>query len=663
MRTWRVALVAALLACVALAGCTPRTVVVRQYGSYPPPPPQPVYVPAPASVAPPPQPVYVPAPAPVAPPPPAAQVDVEVLTRGPMHEAFGEPIVYAAQTAMVISRPPPPPIQELPPDERPADPRIVWVPGYWAWDDDRADFLWVSGCWRFPPPGYSWVPGYWTQVANGYQWVPGFWLALPAQTIVYQAPPPANLEAGPPGPPPADTYIWVPGYWFWTGYQYVWQPGHFAIAQPNWAWIPAHYVYSPRGCIFVAGYWDYPIARRGILFAPAWFGRGVYLRPGFRYSPAVVIDMDVLVINLFARPQYCHYYFGDYYDVRYTSLGFHAWFEFREDHRWYDPIAAHETWRRRHDDPMWERRERERFEHLRQDAAARPPRTFAAQQAAVARLPKPERQAAQIAQPLSQMVAKPPAKMRFEQINDRERRQLEQQATDVHKYREARAKWETPPAAAKAGKPPALVAPPTTTGAPPPAAAVTPPRATVVPPAAKVGPPKVTVAPPKEVRQPAEIKPPPGVRRPETTGAPTVATPPVVTPPPVAAPPKEVRQPVLPPGGILKPETPPKEVRAPAAPAGPVAPPKEVKRPEEARQPVAPAGPAAPVKRPEEVRQPPAPEKVNIPKPPILSRPPVIREAPPPPRPEPPKAAAPVTPKVEQPAPVRGKDEKEDGKR
>lgn len=33
----------------------------------------------------------------------------------------------------------------LPPDQKPEGDDVAWIPGYWAWDDERNDFLWVSG--------------------------------------------------------------------------------------------------------------------------------------------------------------------------------------------------------------------------------------------------------------------------------------------------------------------------------------------------------------------------------------------------------------------------------------------------------------------------------------------------------------------------------------
>jgi WXXGXW repeat (2 copies) len=52
---------------------------------------------------------------------------------------------------------------------------VVWVPGYWNWNEDRSDYLWMSGFWRVPPPGRHWLPGFYRKVGDGYQWVPGMW--------------------------------------------------------------------------------------------------------------------------------------------------------------------------------------------------------------------------------------------------------------------------------------------------------------------------------------------------------------------------------------------------------------------------------------------------------------------------------------------------------
>src|SRR3974390_165648 len=70
----------------------------------------------------------------------------QVLTGGPGHEAFAKPVSMDPQAPILVPLQPPQNLQEVPPAERPAGADIVWVPGYWAWDGDRNDFVWVSGC-------------------------------------------------------------------------------------------------------------------------------------------------------------------------------------------------------------------------------------------------------------------------------------------------------------------------------------------------------------------------------------------------------------------------------------------------------------------------------------------------------------------------------------
>src|SRR5262249_17974563 len=122
-----------------------------------------------------------PAPAPGQPPtpgqpPPGGDPNAgqEVLARGPVHEAYASTVEAPAATP-VVPQQPPGPIEELPPDEKPAGDNVQWMPGYWHWDEERNDFIWVSGFWRTPPPNRVWVPGSWRQAQGGWQWVAGFW--------------------------------------------------------------------------------------------------------------------------------------------------------------------------------------------------------------------------------------------------------------------------------------------------------------------------------------------------------------------------------------------------------------------------------------------------------------------------------------------------------
>ena len=91
----------------------------------------------------------------------------QVLTRGPVHEAFAGIVTFNPQPGVVVRKNPPALIEEMPPDEKPEGENVTWIPGYWAWDDERTDFVWVSGTWRALPPGRQWMAGYWGQTTQG----------------------------------------------------------------------------------------------------------------------------------------------------------------------------------------------------------------------------------------------------------------------------------------------------------------------------------------------------------------------------------------------------------------------------------------------------------------------------------------------------------------
>ncbi len=245
----------------------------------------------------------------------------QVLTRGPVHEAFAGMVTFNPEPGVVVTKPPPDVIEEVPPEQRPEGDNVTWIPGYWAWDDERSDFLWVSGTWRALPPGRQWMAGYWGKTPQGYQWISGYWADATARETTYLPPPPATVEVGPNVAAPSMDYGWTPGCWIWYQGRYAWRPGYWALGQADWDWIPAHYVWTPRGYIFVGGFWDYSVERRGVLFAPVYFESGVYSRRGYFYSPTIVINLGVFTDHLFLRPRYHHYYFGDYYAANYSKAG------------------------------------------------------------------------------------------------------------------------------------------------------------------------------------------------------------------------------------------------------------------------------------------------------------------------------------------------------
>lgn len=369
----------------------------------------------------------------------------QVLAAGPVHEAFAKPVPMDAQPPIVVPAQPPANLQETPPSERPAGTDVVWAPGYWAWDADRSDFIWVSGCWRNPPPGTYWVPGYWLQVSNGWQWMSGFWSRVttqPQQTIEYLPAPPAAAETEPVAAAPSPDQIWVPGCWYWVQDRYTWRRGYWMTQQAGWVWIPSHYVWTPRGYIFCQGHWDYELDSRGVLFTPAYFPASVRLRAGFVFCPSVCVDLGALRLNLFVYPRYRHYFFGDYYDDAYRGVGIYPWFQCQTVHTWYDPIFVYDRWHHRQTEPHWAENRAHEFEQRRSNRDLRPPRTYTEVQARTARQAADARSERPLVQPLKTYASAPKGPVKFVPVSAPDRRQLSVQSTEVHALRDQRNHWE-----------------------------------------------------------------------------------------------------------------------------------------------------------------------------------------------------------------------------
>jgi hypothetical protein len=315
-------------------------------------------------------------------PPPQNPQGVEVLARGPVHEAFAEPVETRPQESPVVPRKPPDPVPELPPDQKPEGNNVQWIPGYWSWDDDSKDFLWVSGIWRDVPPGRQWVPGHWQQVEEGWQWVAGFWAAADQNQMDYVPPPPPSIDAGPSAPAPDATSSYTPGCWVYREARFWWRPGFWVAFRPDWMWVPAHYIWSPGGCLFVEGYWDHPLHERGLLFAPVRFERGFVVTVERPFVPSFVVQSDFLLSALFVSPTHHHYYFGDYFEERYAQRGFVTWLDYRTSKHSYDPTFAYY----RHSTPdaeQWERSLHALYAGRRSGEVPRPPHTLVQQQQVV----------------------------------------------------------------------------------------------------------------------------------------------------------------------------------------------------------------------------------------------------------------------------------------
>lgn len=373
--------------------------------------------------------------------PPEIEKGVDVLAHGPIHEAFAETVAYDPDPGIVVPKAPPDAIEEVPPEQKPEG-EVQWIPGYWAWDDDRNDFIWVSGIWRVPPPGRQWVPGYWVKAEKGFQWISGYWTPVNLSETEYLPEPPESVEVGPNVSAPSADYGWIPGCWIWYHGRYAWRPGYWAKMEPDWIWVPAHFVWTPRGYIFVGGYWDYAVIRRGVLFAPVFFNFGVTVAHGFYYTPSFVIELHIFSDCLFLRPRYCHYYFGDYYAPKYYRRGIYPWFSLHARRAGYDPIYAHQCWEHRHD-REWENRLNRRFQERRQHEKERPRRRLEFAGEHKGNGIKAGAASRNVVVPLDHMTKGKNARPRFQPLKDQERKQIDQREKDFRNYRRQRQEWET----------------------------------------------------------------------------------------------------------------------------------------------------------------------------------------------------------------------------
>jgi hypothetical protein len=311
-----------------------------------------------------------------------SQEDLDLLTKGPLHEAFAEVQQDSPAPNPIVARQPPEAVKELPPKYQPEGENVEWIPGYWAWDEERENYLWISGIWRDIPPGQRWVPGYWETVEGGFRWVNGFWMDDEVEEIEYLPAPPESLDNGPSTPAPSSSHFYAPGNWVYQENDYAWQPGCWMPRVENWVWVPPSYVWTPRGCVFRAGYWDRLFDCRGVVFAPVYYNRPIYNDFDYYYTPTCVINTNFdLLPHLFIRRNCRSYYFGDWYDNRYVGGGgFCAWSQIGVNvgfGRCYDPFFvyySHSSVRYNNVGVVgWARN---RYDYCFQNAAYRPPALF-----------------------------------------------------------------------------------------------------------------------------------------------------------------------------------------------------------------------------------------------------------------------------------------------
>ena len=317
------------------------------------------------------------------------ELQAQPLDSGPLHEAFAAPVSLGDSQPLIVFEEPPADVDEIPPDVQPEGRNVQWISGYWTWLDDQltdadgGEYVWVSGLWRDVPQGRAWVPGVWSPVTaegrDAFQWTPGYWLdeAAANEEVVYLPAPPPSLERGPNTQPPAADSFWVPGCWVYQTPQqdYSWRPGYWHQRPENFVWVPSAYQPTPRGYVFVPGYWDYPVARRGLPLAPVRFtnfDRRGSVFGGRRFAgtfrPQSVIRPALLTTALFVSRDRPRYFYGNYFGGRAANVGLLPLYQTpRLGGGFYDPIYNDLAWRGRRDNRDWQRDYERRFLQREQD--------------------------------------------------------------------------------------------------------------------------------------------------------------------------------------------------------------------------------------------------------------------------------------------------------
>ncbi len=215
-----------------------------------------------------------------------------LIMPGPVHEAMAILDAGRPSPQAVVMAVPPAPINENIPRLKPSGKNVQWIPGYWTWDAGRKDFIWRTGVWRDVPPGRRWVPGYWDAAnsvlagSNTSRWIPGFWNQADSVKLTYLPVPPSSLGQDPETAAVSDDQAFLPGHWSYRDEKYVWQKGGWQPRPQGKTWTPASYVWTPRGCLFRSGFWDYSVSQRGVSFLAVQFLKPVYQEKNYRLSPS-----------------------------------------------------------------------------------------------------------------------------------------------------------------------------------------------------------------------------------------------------------------------------------------------------------------------------------------------------------------------------------------
>ena len=269
-----------------------------------------------------------------------ADPNVEVMTRGPVHEAYAVPVSAGQTAGVIVPKQPPAPIEEVPPDmkpegaERRLDSRLLEL-GRRTQGFHLGQRRVARAAARLPLDARLLAGGAGPGVPVGFR-------LLDAGPCAKKRPiMPSRHKASRPGPPvrrPARTISGSPATGNGRG------PLCLAARLLGGAASPIG-----SGCrrliTGVRGAGSMCLAIGIIRWSAAgWSFRPSISRPVAVYRPAVCLDVGVFSFSLFCRPGYGHYYFGDYYDDRYVAFGIRPWFYFNSPRYGYDPLFGYYRW-------------------------------------------------------------------------------------------------------------------------------------------------------------------------------------------------------------------------------------------------------------------------------------------------------------------------------
>lgn len=185
-----------------------------------------------------------------------------------VHEAFVQTPV--APEPVVVPEEPPRVLQETIVIETKPVPEAIWVDGYWYYQRTAKRFIWVTGGWRVPPPdAAAWVPTHYAKTSRGWVLVHGYWQPSGMKVIyIEKPPPPRRVEVVEVVARPG--HLWVSAYWHWEAgrREYVWHAGSWVSVRAGYVYVPPTYRYTPKGYVLVAGYYDRPLTKRGVVYRP-----------------------------------------------------------------------------------------------------------------------------------------------------------------------------------------------------------------------------------------------------------------------------------------------------------------------------------------------------------------------------------------------------------